>query len=237
MLADFLKYLAHIIGQIRLDTFVCQVGSATGDDRIVFRHKTIPKAEHIIRNRINRFSGRLFPIGRLFFDNAEGNQVFHIGGANVGAFADLAGNLRHTGSAGGNRRDDGIVERRFPHLLLEQIFRLFKQGRVGIQKCIFNIVLNAQLITHLKQILRCAADNAVHIGFFFIGEIFEIMASFIEIKGENFHLRCASAVKGRFVGEDMVFHIGHRRTAEDQHQFGSIFILVDQKLNCRSEAF
>ena len=114
LLADFLKHLAHIVGQMRLDALVGQVGSATGDDRIVFRHKTIPEAEHIVRNRIDRFTGRLFPIRRLFFDNTEENQVFHIGGANVGAFADLAGNLRHTGSAGGNGRDDRIVERRFP---------------------------------------------------------------------------------------------------------------------------
>ena len=32
LLADFLKHLAHIVGQMRLDAFVCQVGSATGDD-------------------------------------------------------------------------------------------------------------------------------------------------------------------------------------------------------------
>ena len=63
------------------------------------------------------------------------------------------------------------------------------------------------------------------------------MASLLEIKGENFHLRRPSAVKGRFVGEDMVFHIGHGRTAEDQHQFGSILVLVNQKLDGGSEAF
>ena len=50
LLADFLKHLAHIVGQMRLDALVGQVGSATGDDRIVFRHKTIPEAEHIVRN-------------------------------------------------------------------------------------------------------------------------------------------------------------------------------------------
>ena len=167
LLADFLKHLAHIIGQIWLDALVCQTGCATGDDRIVFRHKAIPKAEHIIRNRVNRFSGRLFTIRRLFFDNTEGDQVFHIGGANICAFPDLSGNLRHTRSAGGNRRDDRIVERRFPHLLLEQVFRFFKQGGVGIQECVFNIVLNTQLVVPLKQILGCAADDAVYIGFFF----------------------------------------------------------------------
>ena len=144
------------------------------------------KAEHIVRNGVNRFPGRLFTIGRLFSNNAEGNQVFHIGGANICAFPDLSGNLRHTGSAGGNRRDDGIVERRFPYLLFEKIFRLFKQGGVGIQKCVFDIVLNAQLVAHLKQILGRAADDAVHIGFLFIGEIFEIPASLLEIKGEIF---------------------------------------------------
>ncbi len=32
------------------------------------------------------------------------------------------------------------------HLLLEQVFRFFKQGGVGVQECVFNIVLNAQLI-------------------------------------------------------------------------------------------
>ena len=89
----------------------------------------------------------------------------------------------------------------------------------------------------MKQILGCAARNAVHIGFLFISEIFEIMASLLEIKGENFHLRRPPAVKRRFVGENMVFHIGHRRATEDQHQFRSIFILIDQKLDGGSEAF
>ena len=104
---------------MRLDALVCQVGSTTGDDRIVFRHKTIPKPEHIVRNRIDRFPGRFLTVWRFFFDNAEGDQVFNIGGANVGAFADLSGNLRHTGSTGCNRGNNRIVERRFPYLLLE----------------------------------------------------------------------------------------------------------------------
>ena len=86
---------------------------------------------------------------------------------------DFSGNLRHTGSAGGNRRDDGIVERRFPHFLLEQIFPALQTGRSwGFRNVFFNIVLNAQLIAHLKQILGRAADDAIHIGFLFIGEIF-----------------------------------------------------------------
>ena len=92
----------------------------------------------------------------------------------------------------------------------------------------FNIVLNAQLIAHLKQILRRASDNAVHIGFLFIGEILKYRQVSSKSKGENFHLRRPSTVKGRFVGENMVFHIGHGRAAENRHQLGSIFILVDQ---------
>ena len=39
------------------------------------------------------------------------------------------------------------------------------------------------------------------------------------------------------IGEDMIFHIGHRRTAEDQYQFRSVLVLVNQKLNSGSEAF
>ena len=75
-------------------------------------------------------------------------------------------------------------------------------------KCVFYIVLNAQLIAHLKQILGCAADNAVHTGFFFCRKILEIAAGFRKVEGQDFHLRSPSAVKRRFVGEDMVFHIG-----------------------------
>ena len=222
---------------MRLDTPVCQICSATGDDRVVFRHKTIPESEHIVRNRVNWFSGRLFPIRRLFFDNAERDQVFHIGGANVGAFPDLSGNLRHTGSAGGNRRDNRIVERRFPHSLFEQIFRLFKQGGIGIQECVFDIVLNTQLVVHLKQILRRTADDTVHIGFFFRRKVPEIAAGLRKVKRQDLHLSRPSAVRRRFVGENLVFHIGHGRAAEDQHQSGGVFMLIDQKLDSGSEAF
>ena len=77
------------------------------------------------------------------------------------------GNFRHTGSAGRNCRDHCIVECRFPYFLFKQIFWFFKQGGVGVQECVFNIVLNTQLVVPLKQILGCAADDAVYIGFFF----------------------------------------------------------------------
>ena len=63
------------------------------------------------------------------------------------------------------------------------------------------------------------------------------MASLLKVKGKNFHLCRPPAVKRCFVGEDMVFHIGHGRAAEDQHQLGSILVLVNQKLDGGSEAF
>ena len=93
LFANLLKHLAHIAGQMRLDTLVGQIDGAAGDDRIVFRHEAIPEAEHIVRNRINCFSGHLFPIGRFLFDKAEGDEIFYIGGANVGIFAHLAGDF------------------------------------------------------------------------------------------------------------------------------------------------
>ena len=92
-------------------------------------------------------------------------------------------------------------------------------------------------IVHLKQILRGAADDAVYTGFFFRCEVLEIAAGFRKVKGQEFHLRRPPAVKRRFVGEDVVFHIGHGRAAEDQHQLGRVLVLVDQKLDGGSEAF
>ena len=34
----------------------------------------------------------------------------------------------------------------------------------------------------------------------------------------------------------MIFHIGHGRATQDQHQFGMILIFVDQQLQSGSEA-
>ena len=83
---------------IRSFSLVCQVGSTAGDDGIVFRYKTIPKEEHIVRNRVNYSLGRFFTVWRFFFDNTERNQVFYISGANICVFPDFSGNLQHTGA-------------------------------------------------------------------------------------------------------------------------------------------
>lgn len=44
LLANIFKHFAHIVGQIRLNALVCQIGSATGDDRVVFRGVFLPQA-------------------------------------------------------------------------------------------------------------------------------------------------------------------------------------------------
>ena len=90
---------------------------------------------------------------------------------------------------------------------------VYHGGRYGWTRDLSEIRHTSVSYTHLDVYKR----QAVHIGFLFIGEIFEIMAGLLKVKGENFHLRRPSAVKRRFIGKDMVFHIGHRRAAKNQH--------------------
>ncbi len=171
-----------------------------------------------------------FAVWSFFLYDAEGYEVLHISRANIRILPDFAGDLRHTGSTSCNSSNDSVIQCRFPHFLLEQVFRLFEKGRDGIQIGVFNIILNAQLVVHLKQILRCTANNSINKRLVLIGEIIKIMKRLFEVKGENLHLRRPPAVKRSFIGKDVILHIGHRGTAEDKHQFRTVFIFINQKL-------
>ena len=90
LLADLLKYLAHILGQMRLDALVDEIRCAARDHGGVFRHEAIPEAEHIVVDGIDRLLGRLLAVGRLFLHDAQRDEVLEIGGADVGVLTDLA---------------------------------------------------------------------------------------------------------------------------------------------------
>ena len=63
----------------------------------------------------------------------------------------------------------------------------------------------------------------------------KVAAGFRKIKGQQLDLRRSPAIQRRFVSQHMILHIGHGRAAQDQHQFGTILILVNQQLQGGSE--
>ena len=90
LLADLLKDSAHILGQMRLDALICQVVCAARDDRIIFGYESVPEAEHIVLNGVDRLAGCLFSVGRFLLNDAERKQIFQIDGAYVGILTHLA---------------------------------------------------------------------------------------------------------------------------------------------------
>lgn len=236
LLADLLKDLAHILGQMRLDALVDEVRRAARDHGGILRHKAIPEAEHIVVNGIDRLLGRLLAVGRLFLHDAQRDEVLEIGGADVGVLAHFAGNLRHAGSAGGDGRDDRCIDRRLPDLLLQKVCRLLIEGGGGVQIGVLDVLLDAEAVVHLQKVLRRPAHDPVGKGLLLGGEVAEIPAGLLKVEGLQLDLRRPSAVQRRFVGQHMILHVGHGRAAEDQHQLGAILVLVDQQLQRGGQA-
>ena len=48
---------------------------------------------------------------------------------------------------------------------------------------------------------------------------------------------CAPTIERGLVRQHPIFHVGHRRSAEDQHQLGGILIFVNQELQGGGKAF
>lgn len=92
LLADFLKHLAHVVGKVRFDALIYQIRRAAGDQRSVLRHKPIPKAEHVVVNEVDRLFRRFLPVRQFLLHDTQRNQIFQISGADVGIFANFAGN-------------------------------------------------------------------------------------------------------------------------------------------------
>ena len=48
LLTYLFKHLAHVVIELRCNALIDQIGSSTGDQGIIFQHKAMPEAEHII---------------------------------------------------------------------------------------------------------------------------------------------------------------------------------------------
>ena len=83
---------------------------------------------------------------------------------------------------------------------------------------------------HLLQILRGATDHAVGESLVLRRKSGKIAADLKEIKGSDLKLRGSPTVKRRFVSKHLIFHIGHRRAAEDQKQLGICVVFIDEQL-------
>lgn len=236
LLADLLKHLAHILGQMRLDALVDEVRRAARDHGGVLRHEAIPEAEHIVVNGIDRLLRRLLAVGRLFLHDAQRDEVLEIGGTDVGVLAHFAGDLRHAGSAGGDGGDDRRVDRRLPDLLFQKVRRLLVEGGGGVQIGVLDVLLDAKAVVHLQKVLRRPAHDPVGKDLLLGGEVAEIAAGLLKVEGLQLDLRRAPAVERRLVGQHMVLHVGHGRAAEDQHQLGAVLVLVDQQLQRGGQA-
>lgn len=230
LLADLLEYLAHIRGQMRLNALVNEICRSTRNHRGVLRHEAIPEAEHIVVDGIDRLLGRPLAIGRLFLYDAQRNEVLEIGGADVGVLSDLTRNFRHTGGAGGDGGDDSRVDRRLPDFLLQKVRRLLVEGGGGVQIGVLDVLLDADAVVHLQKVLRRPAHDPVGKGLLLGGEVAEIAACLLKVEGLQLDLCRASAVERRLIGQHMILHVGHGRAAEDQHQLGTVLVLVDQQL-------
>lgn len=230
LLADLLEHLAHILGQMRLDALVDEIRRAASDHGGVLRHESIPEAEHIVVDGIDRLLGCLLAVGRLFLHDAQRDEVLEIGGADVRVLADLAGDLRHTRGACSDGGDDRRIDRRLADLLLHQIERLLVEGGGGIQIGILDVLLDAEAVVDLQEVRRRAAHDPIGQCLLLGGVVLEILAGLLKVEGQQLDLRRSAAIERRFVGEHMILHIGHGRAAEDQHQLGTILVAVDQHL-------
>ena len=236
LLADLLEHLAHILAQMRLDALVDKIRRTARDHGGVLRHEAIPEAEHIVVDGIDRPLGRLLAVGRLFLHDAQRDEVFEIGGADVRILAHLAGDLRHARGAGGDGGDDSCVDRRLPDLLLQKVRRLLAEGGGGVQIGVLDVLLDADAVVHLQKVLWRPTHDSVGKGFLLGGEAAEIAAGLLKVEGLQLDLRRAPAVERRLIGQHMVLHVGHGRAAEDQHQLGAVLVLVDQQLQRGGQA-
>ena len=230
LLADLLEHLAHILAQVRLDALIDEIRRAARDHGGVLRHEAIPEAEHIVVDGIDRLLGRLLAVGRLFLHDAQRDEVLEICGADVRVLAHFGGDSRHTGGAGGDGGDNRRVDRRLPDLLLQKIRRLLVEGGGGIQIGVLDVLLDAEAVVHLQEVLRRPAHDPVGKSLLLGGEVAKIAAGLLKVEGLQLDLRRAPAVQRRLVGQHVILHVGHGRAAEDQHQPGAILVLVDQQL-------
>ena len=73
-----------------------QAGYLEGrNDGDVLRNKAIPEAEHVVFDGIDRLAAVLLPIGRFFFDQPQGDEVFEVGSTNTAVLPDLGNDLVH----------------------------------------------------------------------------------------------------------------------------------------------
>ena len=63
---------------MRFDPFVCQIRSASCDNRTVFRYEPKPESKHIVINCIDRLSRGFFAIWCLFLHNTQVDQISQI---------------------------------------------------------------------------------------------------------------------------------------------------------------
>ena len=100
----------------------------------------------------------------LFFKDPQLDKIADITGTGADFQPCLRRNLADFRTASGDGLDNGIVDSRFTHFLLQEIGRLFKQIGHGIEKIIDNILFNAPIIPHLRHIKGNAAADAVKQG-------------------------------------------------------------------------
>ena len=102
---------------------------------------------------------------------------------------------------------------------------------------VFNVFFDRKLVVDLQKILRRPPDEAIDQCFLFVGKMVQVSACLKKVKRLDFQLCRPSAIQRRFVGQHMVLHVRHGRTAENEKKFGSVLVFVDQELKRGSQAF
>ena len=82
-----------------------------------------------------------------------------------------------------------------------------------------------------------SAHDAIDQRQILFGKVHETAAGIRKVKGKDFQLSGSSSIQGSFVGKNVIFHVGHGGTAQNQHQSGSVLISVNQHLERGSQAF
>ena len=227
LLADFFKHSTHIIRQIRCNSTVRKFNRTSWNYRRIFRHKTIPKSEHIILDRINCFLCGFFTVRHFFSHNSESNKILDISNTSAWGFSNLCWNFGYFRCTCSNCRNHGIINSRLSYLLFQKIVRFFIQSRYRIQKNIFYIILYWNFVVNLQEILRCTSHKPVGKRLIFRWHPVKILTSLTKFKRQNLKLSRSSAIQRSFVCKHMVLNIWHWWTAENKKQLWTVFIFVN----------